>query len=335
MHRRRVDQALIWCWVPIAAAAIAVSSSDVATRVVVAAILFLSLAHQPITLAMVYGEPTQVAQRRPLFVLAPAVLLAAIYIGLTIDFVLVALVGAAWNTQHTLMQRYGIVRIYRRKGGDRGTGRRDFHLLMSWLVATLAWVARDPRTADTIERMALGDVNQRSAEVLVDIRPYATVLFALAATYAVVSALAWLRAEARSGLRTNPAVYVYLGSTAAVFVVAVAHPVAGFVAWVGSHALEYFIIVTQNLRSRYGDQTPLLPSGSALHRAVQSPLRSLGVVVAFTAATLGLVWVASQTLPFTLYASVFFLVGALHTLYDGVIWKLRQPSVARTFALDV
>ena len=39
-----------------------------------AATLLVSLAHQPITMAMVYGEPQQFRQRRALFIAAPIVL---------------------------------------------------------------------------------------------------------------------------------------------------------------------------------------------------------------------------------------------------------------------
>lgn len=334
MHGRRLDLVLMFCWVPLAMLAGLVGGNADAVQLSVAAVLLVSLAHQPITMALVYAEPQQFRQRRRLFIVAPVVLMLAIYFGLRVSVVLVAVIGAAWNTEHTLMQRYGIVRIYRRKGGDTSPGRLDLHLLMSWLLATLAWVVADPSTSERIESLGLRGVNQRGAEVLVDVRPAATALLLLGIGYAVVATTRWLRREAGRGFDANPAVYLYVAGTAGLFLVAVINPIAGFVAWVGSHAIEYFIIVSTNLNSRYPADDVGNRRVSVLGRAVQSPLHSIGVIVLVTVSVLGvvqsLVWVGSLEA----YQTAFFLVGALHILYDGFIWKLRQPQVARSFAID-
>ena len=36
----------------------------------------------------------------------------------------------------------------------------------------------------------------------------------------------------------------------------------------------------------------------------------------------------------TVYGVLFFGIGGLHILYDGVIWKLRRPDVARSLDID-
>ena len=52
--------------------------------------------------------------------------LGAIALGLSISFTVVAVAGGLWNMEHTLMQRYGFVRIYgRRTGEDDGRLERD------------------------------------------------------------------------------------------------------------------------------------------------------------------------------------------------------------------
>ena len=33
------------------------------------------------------------------------------------------------------------------------------------------------------------------------------------------------------------------------------------------------------------------------------------------------------------YLLVLYTVGALHFLYDGIIWKLRKPAIAASFAI--
>ena len=72
---------------------------------------------------------------------------------------LVAVVAGLWNAEHTLMQRYGITRIYGRKAGE-DDGRLEKAMLVSWLVLALVWTAADPATPGRIARMPLGEVNR-------------------------------------------------------------------------------------------------------------------------------------------------------------------------------
>jgi len=41
--------------------------------------------------------------------------------------------AALWNAEHTLMQRYGVMRIYGRKAGD-DHGRLEKPMLIAWLI---------------------------------------------------------------------------------------------------------------------------------------------------------------------------------------------------------
>ena len=45
-----------------------------------------------------------------------------------------------WNAEHTLMQRYGVMRIYGRKAGD-DHGRLEKPMLIVWLVTPGAKVS--------------------------------------------------------------------------------------------------------------------------------------------------------------------------------------------------
>ena len=61
----------------------------------------------------------------------------------------------------------------------------------------------------------------------------------------------WLWDEIRRGPHANPAKRYYIATTAALFVMIVVNPIVGFLGYVGSHALEYFIIVHQTIGPRY------------------------------------------------------------------------------------
>ena len=324
---RSRDALIAAAWVPFALVAVVLPDGWI--RWYALGVLLLSLAHQPLTLGLVYGDPAQRQARRRFFLWAPVVLVAAILIGQAISFMLVAIIGGLWNTEHTLMQRYGMVRIHRRRRGDDTPGRLDLLLLASWLVLVLAWAVRDPRTPDRIETLGLGTANQRSLEVLVDIRPVATVLLAASVAAAAWCTWRWLANEAVRGFDAGRGVYGYVGGTAALFAVAMVHPIAGLLAWVGSHAVEYFIVVHESLgrRAPAGD-------GSLVDRASRSGARALAFMGAMSVVGSTIVLLAQFHASLTVYGVLFFGIGGLHILYDGVIWKLRRPDVARSLDID-
>lgn len=322
------DHLVAGAWVPFAVTAFVLPPEWV--RWYALAVLLLSLAHQPLTLGLVYGDPVQRQARRRFFVVAPAVLGVAVLVGQSFSFMLVAAIGGLWNTEHTLMQRYGMVRISRRRSGGDAPGRLDLLLLASWLALVLAWAVHDPSTPDRIATLGLGSANQRGLELLVDLRPVATLLVWVAAAAALWLTCRWLAGEARRGFDAGSGVYGYVGATAALFAVAMVHPIAGLLAWIGSHAVEYLVVVHERL----GRHTPA--SGRSLvDRAAGSGWRALVFMAAVSAAGTAVVLLAQFHAGLTVYGLVFFGIGGLHILYDGVIWKLRRPEVARSLDLAV
>jgi hypothetical protein len=145
---------------------------------------------------------------------------------------------------------------------------------------------------------------------------------------------AWIVAEARRGPDANPAKWLYVATTALLFVVILIDPIAGLMGYVGAHAIEYFVIVHQSLGRRYGDQ-PEPGSGrpAPIGRAVRARPGRLGFFIAYLGLIVGVVtmleWYGSRPV----YLVVFFTLGGLHVFYDGFIWKLRRPAVARSLAL--
>jgi hypothetical protein len=125
------------------------------------AVLLLSLTHQPPTLAMVYGDPERFGAHRRVYLISPIVAAGAIALGLTISFALVAVIAGLWNAEHTLLQRYGLTRIYGRKAGD-DHGRLEKPMLLSWLAVAMVLAAANRRLPKLLASVELGDVNRRS-----------------------------------------------------------------------------------------------------------------------------------------------------------------------------
>ncbi len=53
----------------------------------------------------------------------------------------------------------------------------------------------------------------------------------------------------------------------------------------------------------------------------------------YGAAIAALIFVLRSYTSYEVYAFVFLTLGALHLFYDGLIWKLRRPEVARGFQI--
>jgi hypothetical protein len=322
IHSPAKDAALALCWVPFAVAAVMAQPHTHLLAGVLSAVLLLSLSHQPVTLALVYGDRDRFRAHRTVYLLAPVVAVAAVLAGLRVSFLIVAVVAGLWNAEHTLMQRYGVTRLYGRKAGD-DRGRAEKDMLVSWLAVGAVAAAANPRTAGELARVSLGDVNRRGITELVHLRPEAVVLLVPAVVVAAVLTGRWVRAE-RADPGANPAKWLYVASTGALVLTLCVDPVAGFAAYVGAHAVEYFVIVRSATarRSAQGE-------GGAVGMVVRSRLGATGFVALAAGAAVVPLVVLQHTSTFTIATAAYLSVGALHITYDGLIWKMRQPAVAR------
>jgi hypothetical protein len=256
------------------------------------------------------------------------VFVAAVVFLLHFNLVLLAVVGGLWNAEHTLMQRYGLTRIYGRKAGDNH-GPLERALLITLLVAALAWTAADADTPSRLRQISLGANNRRGVEVLTSFADVARWLVVplLALIVALVARWVWL--EWRRGEAANRAKWAYMGGTIALILTMFVDPVAGLMGYVAAHAIEYFVIVHQSLGRRYVDgSAPASPLG----HAVRARSGRLGFLVVYVALVLGAVTALRWWAPVLVFGAVYFTLGALHIFYDGFIWKLRDPKVAESVA---
>jgi len=325
IHGPGRDASLAFCWVPLAIAAVAVQGRPHLLAGLLSAVLLLSLSHQPVTLALVYGDAARFREHKVLFAVAPALAVAAVMFGLGVSLVVVAVVAGLWNAEHTLMQRYGIARLYGRKAGD-DRGALEKPMLVSWLVVAMVAAAANPRTPRYLAQVDVGEVNHRGIQLLAHLRPEAVVALLPAVGAAALLTGRWISAERAAG-DANPAKWLYLGATAALVLVVCLDPVAGFAAYVGAHAVEYFVIVKGATGRRAANG-----AGGLVGRVTRSPIGATGFVAATAVGALVVLVVIERVSSFTVATAVYLSVGALHIFYDGLIWKMRTPAVARDLA---
>jgi len=324
IHGPWADLGVALLWVPFAVAAHLLEGSQSSLRTLMGATFVLSFAHQPLTTGLVYGDPAQRALHRRIYAWSPVVFAAAIVIGLNVSLALVALVAGLWNAEHTLMQRYGLTRIYGRKVGD-DQGGIEKPMLVSWLVLTLVWAAAFVNIGSLADRIGLGATNRTALDQLERLQPVARVIIVPVVVGVAVLAWRWLQAERSLGSSANPAKHLYLASTAALFLVMMIDPLAGFVAYVGSHAVEYFVIVQRSLRVR--SQGPN-PDPSPVARLTRTRARRVLVGAGYLAAIVWFALVSTSWFDGQLFRFTLLLLGGMHVFYDGFIWKLRRPAVA-------
>ena len=329
VHGPVLDVAMALSWVPFAVLGLVLQDDTEQLSWFVGATLLLSFSHQPLTLALVYGDATNFRLRRRVFTWSPLVFAVAVFATRNISLATLAIVGGLWNAEHTLMQRYGITRIYGRKSGQ-DTGRGEKWMLFSWLALAMVWAAADASTPGRVDRTGLGGNNRRGLDILTDLRPAARWLLPVVVVVVVVLTARWLRDEWRRGADGNPAKRFYVASTAMLFGVILVNPIAGFLGYVGAHAVEYFIIVHQSIGPRYASAE--IDGGAPVGRAIRR-LTRLGFIAVYLSIIVGLVTLLEKYGTVTWYALVVFTLGGMHVFYDGFIWKLRRPDVARSLGL--
>jgi hypothetical protein len=246
-----------------------------------------------------------------------------------ISLTALAVVAGLWNAEHTLMQRYGIMRIHGRKAGQQD-GRLDKALLFSWLTLAFVWIAADGRTPGHIAQTGLRGKNRRGLDLLADLQPIARILLPVVAIVAVVATVCWLGDETRRGGTSSRSKHFYTASTAALFVAILVNPVVGFLGYVGSHAIEYFIIVHRSVGPKYAsaDVDGRAPVGYALRR-----LGRAGFFVTYIGVVFGALSMLDRYGSPTSYTVVILTLGGMHVFYDGFIWK--RPAADRGGMLTV
>jgi hypothetical protein len=103
--------------------------------------------------------------------------------------------------------------------------------------------------------------------------------------------------------------------------VAVVDPVAGLIGFVGSHSLEYFVIVNRSVASE-------AQHAGTLGRVARLRHGRVSFFAVYLAAASGLFVVLYWWAPSRVLLVTVLTVGALHFFYDSFIWKLRKPAVA-------
>ena len=324
LHGPLQDTLLGWCFVPVALVVHFAEPNLTLVQTIMAVVFLVSFAHQPLTLGLVYGDPAQRAAHRRLYIWAPLVAAALIVVGLSISLTLVGLLAGLWNAEHTLMQRYGVLRIYGRKAGD-DHGSLEKPMLIVWLVTALAFIGAYVNLEQLVLKLGLDETNAGGVRLLEPLQVPATVLFWVGALASVALAARWWRAERSLGANASRAKHLYALGTLGLVVAVMVDPIAGVAGYVAAHAIEYFAVVHRSLRTRRDDAPVAIVTSTSRRRG--------GIYILYFVVIAAII--VGTALPFNgrMYAFAILFFGALHILYDGFVWKLRRPNVAASLGI--
>lgn len=251
---------------------------------------------------------------------------------------LVGAFAALWNVWHTLMQKFGILRVYAAKSTvplqKRTPPWADRLLVFGSLPFLAAWVG--PAQRETIATFAKS-VTQYLMPIIDGLTYVQPVLLPVAAAFALFSIGCFLFFEWRAdGCRSQPRLLMALALTTLNLSFLLFSPLKVYIAYGFSHALEYMVFVWAFLRRRYAqpmDNPPLIK------RLLARPLLSYAIFTLSIACAFFFVeygddyhWYEGKVSFFGVRAGQWLFSFAIwhsmaHFYFDGFLWKMRAQSV--------
>jgi hypothetical protein len=300
--------------------------------VVLAAVLFINNLHRHYTIGLVYGDERVFKSRSKLFVRLPLVLLAVVVPLslwkivpspsaqeiLAVAFGLIAALELSWNTFHTVMQKYGFLRIYSAKLGY-GDARLDKKLLFAWFAVAITGCVSLHRLKAWLYFGATGFPLVKQAILGAGHIP--DVLFAVAGAYALYVTASWVRAEAKSFVPMGTPRVLFAASYVLMALTFGRSVLLGALVFAFSHAVEYGAFVNlYSLRKYRGQQGPPWSMAGVMSR----PLLSNFLLAAYV----GLIYHFLGFYKTIGLVSAYGITTALlHYVYDGLLWKMSNPEV--------
>jgi hypothetical protein len=289
---------------------------------VVFAILMVNDLHRHYTFVLVYGEPEEFEKRKTLYIWLPIVAaFVAFAFVYSKSFPVLLVISVLWTMYHSVGQKYGITRIYARKAGY-GEPWIEKGLVFSWFYYVVVAIAE--KEAATLSQFDAGRVVLDS---LGGALKYMTALSYPMLIVALGFTLLFVRQEYLNRHHMSVAKVLYVMSILLLYAVFFRSLLIGYLVFGFSHALEYIALVNIFVKTKYARRPE---AHSLLARA------SRRLWLSSTLFGAGVVGVCAVTQLQYAEALGIYIVGSgfLHFIYDGWIWKVRQPEVGAPLGIS-
>ncbi len=351
MHSPFVDLALIdFCWLPIylAYTALALTQSGFACdaynqrscpsaiAALIVLTLFINRLHRHYSLGFAYGDAVEFNRHRKTYIWAPIITFilvvpCALYRAFDPGTTRSLLFGAyafmtslsgVWQVYHTIMQKYGFLRIYSAKL-RYGSARIEKQLFFSWLVLVIAGSAFK-YSGQSVQIILSGPPEIRFLlHYHQYLRGLSVALLAPALLYAGIVTIAWGRTEIRCFSHASIPKLLFALSVALIMASFLHSLLIGVLLLGFSHAFEYTVFVNVFAVRKY----------KAAARKVWFFNLWVNNVVLGNAVLVGLVYVLTlffkqpQIRPWGVLVAYAVFTSTLHFLYDSFLWKVSKPDV--------
>jgi hypothetical protein len=290
-------------------------------------LLVFNFLHRHLTFPLVYADPEQFERHRRAYVILPPFFLTLTVVsffhvrGL---FLFLEFLAVAWTIYHTIMQKVGLLRVYSRKSGV-GNLWLDKALPFCWIGVITFHAASDPTLRTQAAYFFDIPIRTLPLSQATESALWTVTVFAAVATLSLT--VFYVREELRNRARFSAPKVLYGLSILMLYATFYYDIGVGYVVFGFSHAIEYVAFVNVYARKKYGAR----PRGSSLMaRAVR---HQAGVMGAYCVAMV-LIFLCWNSLS-QISLDVYILgSGFLHFIYDGWIWKMREPATGRPLGLE-
>ena len=284
---------------------------------IIVIVLLFSYVHRHYTMALVYGQREEFERRKMFYIYLPIIAAAVTGLSLYMNFYYVVLtVSILWTMYHTVSQKYGFTRIYSRKAGY-GEGWIDKGMIYSWFFYLVC--------AMLVYQRHLLAKYKAARFIIYKINPYIdfiTWLSYILLAISIVFTLIYIYEEFKNRPTLSIPKNVFVLSTLLLYSVFFYDVIVGYVVMGFSHAIEYIAFVNIFVGAKYRKRPD---TNSLFSRASRKQWLYSG--------TFSIVIVALSLIGMRIdqNALLIYITGSsfLHFIYDGLIWKVRQPEVGK------
>ena len=273
------------------------------------------VAHRYFTFPLVYLDRIEFERRRVIYLLTPLFCLGFVVLCyyFRIDEPEMFAFWYLFNYFHFVRQKYGILRIYSGKGQ---WGHKQLDAWTSYLWGTAGFFYMFAYQSNVEGRV------MHYLHTLLGGTPIPHAVSHAVYIAAIVLTIAWLIYEFRNAQTNWPKLLFFASIVFMYGVVPILSTDALFIATSFSHAAEYIALVALTVHNK------------AKHDAFESPAltRAGNHIVIYTTLFMAIVsglLFGLKFLSLTLFLVFTYGTSFMHFIYDGMIWKLRRPRVAR------
>lgn len=284
---------------------------------IIVIVLLFNYVHRHYTMALVYGQREEFERRKMFYIYLPLIAAGVTALSLYMNiFYLLLTLSVLWTMYHSVAQKYGFTRIYSRKAAY-GEGWIDKGIIFSWFFYLFFAML-------VYQRHILA--KYRAGKVIVyNVNPYMDIITWLSyilLAVSIVFTLIYVYGEFKNRAFISIPKNVFVFSTLLLYSVFFYDLVVGYVVFGFSHAIEYIAFVNIFVGAKYRKR----PESNSLFSRVSRKQWLYSGLFSVVIVVLSLVGMKIDQNAFLIY-----IVGSsfLHFIYDGLIWKVRQPEVGK------